>query len=126
MARALLAAALLTLVAACGEDTGAGSPAPPTETIVTNPADHRVAAAIADLATREGVDPAEVTVVESKDVTWSDGSLGCPQPGMSYIQAITEGHLAVLEVNGQVFEYHGGTQGPLSLCENPQPPVATQ
>lgn len=125
MVRVLLAAALLVLVAGCGEDTGAGSPAPPEETLVTTPSDHRVAAAVADLATRQGVETSAVTVVESQDVTWSDGSLGCPQPGMSYIQALTDGHLAVLEVNGVRFEYHGGQQGPLSYCENPVPPASS-
>ena len=126
MVRVLVAAALLVLVASCGEDTSTGSPPPGEETVVTTPPDHRVAAAIADLATREGADIADVIVVESMDVTWSDGSLGCPQPGMSYIQAITAGHLAVLELNGQRYEYHGGTSGPLSYCEKPQPPIAAE
>src|SRR5215203_3519258 len=39
----------------------------------------RVAAAIADTATREGVDPAQVLVAAWSPVTWSDGSLGCPE-----------------------------------------------
>ncbi|HSV40518.1 MAG TPA: hypothetical protein VLI04_17275 [Nocardioidaceae bacterium] len=125
MVRALLAAALLALVAACGDDTGAGSATPPEETIVTTPADHRVAAAIAELATKEGVETTDIVVVESRDVTWPDGSLGCPQPGMSYIQAQTEGYQLVLSVDGRQFDYHGGTQGPLTLCENPMPPAST-
>lgn len=82
----------------------------------------RVEAAIADLAGRQGVDASEIAVVDAREVTWSDSSLGCPQPGMSYMQVLTSGFLLVLEVNGVQTEYHGGTSGDLFLCTNPRPP----
>ena len=90
---------------------------------MTTPTDDRVAAAVADLASRENVDPGSISVVEVRDVTWSDGSLGCPKPGMSYTMALVPGTLAVLEVDGRRFEYHGNRQGDLRYCEDPKPPV---
>jgi len=83
-----------------------------------------VAAAITDLATRLGVDESAVRLVSQEEVTWPDGSLGCPQPDMSYIQVLVNGSLIVLEVNGTSYEYHsGGGRGPF-YCPNPTDPVS--
>jgi hypothetical protein len=90
-----------------------GTPMDPTLPLVTD--------AVADLANHLDISPDEITVVAAREVTWPDGSLGCPQPGMMYTQALQDGALVVLEVNGQRYEYHGGT--PLVLCENPKPPI---
>ena len=63
------------------------------------------------------------TVVSSDEVTWRDGSLGCPEPGMFYTQALIPGTRTILEVAGKQYHYHsGGNRAPF-LCENPQPPV---
>ena len=70
-----------------------------------------------------GVDPAQVTVVSSDDVTWRDGSLGCPEPGMRYTQALIPGTRTILEVAGKQYHYHSGGHRAPFLCENPQPPV---
>ena len=43
----------------------------------------RVAAAIGDLASRESVAPEQAVVAAFTPVTWSDGSIGCPRPGMA-------------------------------------------
>jgi hypothetical protein len=48
---------------------------------VTNPE----ALAVADLAAYTGIDPAEIVVVAHEQVTWRNGSLGCPKPGDSYV-----------------------------------------
>jgi hypothetical protein len=79
-----------------------------------------VVAAVADLAGRLGVDPADVTVVAARAVTWGDSSLGCPQPGMQYLQRLVDGTLVILKAGGRTYEYHGGD--PLFLCEHPRPP----
>ena len=84
----------------------------------------RVDAAIADLAGRQGVDPSALTVVDAREVTWPDSSLGCPEPGMNYMQVLTSGFLLALEANGVRYEYHGGTSGDLFYCERPRPPVS--
>lgn len=72
--------------------------------------------AAADLAARLGVDESAITVVTSEAVTWRDGSLGCPQPGMEYPQALVEGMKIVLAHGGATFEYHSGGNGVPFLC----------
>ncbi|QGG96407.1 hypothetical protein [Actinomarinicola tropica] len=79
-------------------------------------------AAVADLAARLDVDPADVGVVSVEAVTWSDASLGCPQPGMMYPQVLTEGVRIILEVDGRQYRYHGGATGDPSLCGRPEEP----
>lgn len=79
-----------------------------------------VTAAVDDLAGRLGIEPADVTVSLARAVTWGDSSLGCPEPGMAYLQQLVDGTLVVLEAGGRRYEYHGGD--PLALCENPKPP----
>lgn len=96
------------------------SPTPPSA-VGSSAAD-----AVADLAQRLGVDAGQVTVVRDVAVTWPDGSLGCPAPGVAYTQALTPGRLVVLEAAGTTVEYHSGGRRGLFLCENPQPPVETE
>lgn len=86
-------------------------------------ADERVAAAIADLAARLGVDPSQVTVTSHEPVTWSDGSLGCPAPGMLYTQALVPGVRLVLDVAGDAYEFHAAVGGPFRWCPDPVPPA---
>lgn len=69
----------------------------------------------ADLADR-GVDAAALTVVGSDAVTWPDGSLGCPEPGMAYTQALVEGMRVVVEVAGATYDYRFGTGDVPRLC----------
>jgi hypothetical protein len=79
-----------------------------------------VAAAIKDLSKRLGVEASEIEVVSFEAVTWPDGGLGCPQPGMMYTQSMVDGSRTVLRVDGVEYTYHsGGSRGPF-LCENPQ------
>ncbi len=78
-----------------------------------------VAAAIADLAQRQGVDPARVVVAAWKPVTWNDGSLGCPQEGMAYTQVQVDGQLLLLRVDTALFQYHARGGGPFAYCANP-------
>ncbi|MDQ4084408.1 MAG: hypothetical protein M3165_01185 [Actinomycetota bacterium] len=79
--------------------------------------------AVRDLARRLGVDRSEVTVVSVEEVTWRDGSLGCPRPGMMYPQVLTDGVRVVLQAQGRRYEYHAGGRRPAFLCENPEPPA---
>ena len=109
--------------------TSSNTPSPePTSKPTTPPTPPALAAdpaeqAKADLAARLGVDPAQVTVVSSEEVTWRDGSLGCPEPGMLYTQALIPGHRTILEAAGKQYDYHSGANRPPFLCENPQPPT---
>lgn len=81
-------------------------------------------AAVADLANRLSVDPATIVVTDEREVTWPDTSLGCPEPGLQYLQQLTNGVLLVLEAGGTRYEYHGGAGRPPFLCPNPRPPAA--
>jgi hypothetical protein len=87
------------------------------------PADLRtrpnVVAAIADTATREKVPPEEVVIAAWSPVTWNDGSIGCPEEGMSYTQALVEGELLMLRVGTGLFQYHATTGGPFAYCATP-------
>ncbi len=77
----------------------------------------------ANLAAATGLAEDEVEVVAAELVTWRDGSLGCPQPGMMYTQALAPGVLIRLATGGRVYEYHGSRKGPPFLCD-PVPPGA--
>lgn len=75
--------------------------------------------AIADLANRLSLDRSTIEVVSAQSVVWPDRSLGCPQPGMVYLQVLSEGFHIELRAKGQMYSYHGGAgRGPF-LCENP-------
>ena len=128
-ATASAVASIMLVVAACG---GTGSPTAdePEKNVTeqTPSAGERrgrgaVADAVDDLSRRVGGDPADIVVVSSEEVTWRDGSLGCPRPGMMYTQALTNGSRVVLEYQGERFEYHAGGRRSAFLCENPEPPA---
>ncbi len=68
-----------------------------------------VTGAIADLARRLGIGAADVEVASVEAVEWPDGSLGLPEPGMMYTQAIVPGYRIVLAAQGRSFEYHSAT-----------------
>ena len=79
--------------------------------------------AIQNLAGRLEVPSGEVVFVREEDVTWRDGSLGCPQKDMMYTQALVPGTLIVLRVDDTEYEYHsGGGRAPF-YCENPVSPA---
>ena len=82
-----------------------------------------VLAAIDDQAMRAGVEVSQVTVVGYADVTWRDGSLGCPKPGMMYTQALVPGSQLILQVGDRLSSYHAAQGKPYSYCANPVPPT---
>lgn len=72
-----------------------------------------VNAAIADIARRFAMKP---RVVEVERVTWRDGSLGCPQAGVAYTQALVPGWRIVLAAGSRSFEYHASEGGRAVHC----------
>ena len=52
---------------------------------------------------------------------WNDGSLGCPQPGQSYMQMIVDGFHVIVEAKARSYDYRTDTRGGVVLCENPSP-----
>ena len=78
-----------------------------------------------DAARRSGVAASQVRVLEAGAVTWSDGSLGCPEPDRMYTQALVPGYRIRVEAGGQQFDYHAGARGTWRLCpaERARPPL---
>lgn len=72
-------------------------------------------AIVADLAAR-GVE-GEPVLVWSEAVTWPNGALGCPKPGMSYTQALVDGMRVVVTVDGTTYDYRFGRGNAPRLCE---------
>jgi hypothetical protein len=117
------------------DDAGPQAPSPAvseegspivTDPPATDPPDEEVAyppgftgsvvIAVDDLADRLDVDTTAITVIDAEEVVWSDGALGCPQPGRLYSQAPTDGLRILLAHNGSEYVYHsGGTVDPF-LC----------
>jgi hypothetical protein len=85
--------------------------------------DQMVEVAVADLADRLSVNTHAITVVTVESVTWRDGSMGCPEPGMSYTQALVNGIRVELTVDGISHWYHQGGSNPIKYCENPREPL---
>lgn len=126
-------AVVVLLLTACGGEPSPGetpretpsshelpaptTPAPSGSAVERTP---QVDAAVEDLAAHLGVEPAEVTVVSHEDVTWPDGSLGCPRPGTSYTQAQVPGARLVLAADGREFSYHAGRSGDFTRCASPR------
>ena len=72
------------------------------------------AALVADLA-RRGVSAAPV-LVSVRDVTWPDGALGCPQPGIVYAQVLVEGLQVIVTAGGASYDYRFGRGDTPTLC----------
>jgi hypothetical protein len=87
--------------------------------------DRQVLAVRADLARRLGIPADKIDVVEAREVTWPDASLGCPEPGMVYAQVLTHGVLIVLGHRGQAYRYHAQRASVARFCppERARPPV---
>jgi ABC-type glycerol-3-phosphate transport system substrate-binding protein len=129
MRRALIAVSAVILVSCGSDDDDAGDSTTTTaagadSTVPGSGSDAAYEeAAIADLAERQGADPADIQVVSVENVTWPDSSLGCPEEGTQYAQMLTDGVLIVLDLDGQQYEYHAALGDEVFYCENPQPPV---
>jgi hypothetical protein len=131
---ALVVVALVALGCGGGEDDrspddgtmtppggGADAPIAPTDDLAA--LEDEIALAIADAAAAAGVDASEVALVSAEMVTWSDGSIGCPEPGMVYTQALVDGYRIVVEVAGARVDYHGALGSAPFRCDDPTPAV---
>ena len=73
-------------------------------------------AALTDAASRTGIKRTELEVLSAEAVTWSDGSLGCPQPGMMYTQALVPGFRIRVRAGTETLDYHAGRRGAPMFC----------
>ena len=114
-----LAACVLAMTTGCASagESVAQAPVPaqrevpmvPTLESITN-------AVLEDAAKRTSVDRASLKVESAQVVTWADGSLGCPQPGMSYTMALVPGYRIKVRAREQVLDYHASQRGYFVLC----------
>ena len=70
-----------------------------------------------DLSERVDAGREAIAIEQAGAVVWRDGSLGCPQPGMMYTQALVPGYRIVLLVGDERFDYHASEGGTFVLCE---------
>ena len=75
-----------------------------------------------DLSQRLDISGADITVKQADSVVWRDGSLGCPEPGRMYTQALVSGYRVVLDAGGHLYHYHANDRGRFFLCEHPRDP----
>lgn len=94
--------------------TATPGPISPTGTPTAVPA-ARWSAIVANLAARGISGTPEIVSAEA--VTWPDGALGCPQPGMSYTQATVDGMRVVVKADDATYDYRFGRGSEPVLCE---------
>jgi hypothetical protein len=58
------------------------------------------------LAQRLRITVDQIVLEEIKPIKWRDASLGCPKPGVDYIQRETPGYNILLQAGGSTYSYH--------------------
>ncbi len=115
----LIALAMTTLVA-CSEQTNEETNQPMTTdrsaTMRSDALGREIEQATADLASRTGLDQSGIEVSVAEFVTWSNGSIGCPQPGMNYTMALVPGYRILLVASGRTYHYHGAREREPFYC----------
>jgi hypothetical protein len=112
--------AVVLVVAAAGCASAVEPPVPPAQPpreVPMNPTLESVTEAVlADAVQRTGVDRGSLKVESVQSVTWADGSIGCPQPGMNYTMALVPGYRIKVRAGEQVLDYHASRRGYFVLC----------
>ena len=101
---AVAVAATLAALAACAQDIrfvpGQGPEA-------LSDTDRAVALLAIDALTADLKVPREKVELDTvRAIDWRDSSLGCPKPGMAYLDVVTPGHKVTLRVDGQIYVVH--------------------
>lgn len=131
-----LAIVLTLLVAGCGGSDAGQVPAsftamPPDTTSaigdetddtmeqVKRPDELLIEQAREDLSGHLGVSVESIELITFERGIWADGSLGCPEEGKLYTQAVVIGTRMILSHAGESFAYHQAGDEPPFLCEDP-------
>jgi len=76
----------------------------------------QVAWSVGDLARRQGAAPQSIAVVNARPVNWRSGAVGCPEPGMSYTEALVPGVSVLLKLDDVLYAYHAKAGGEPFPC----------
>jgi len=74
-----------------------------------------------DLEQQTKANRSKFTLLTAESVQWPDGSLGCPEPGQMYTQAIVDGYRVVIEHAGDTYDYHASGKGNFKICSGFRP-----
>jgi hypothetical protein len=100
--------------------TGANTTAPATPARPSAARSHDMLnLMVRDLAQRLGTPASSIQVLAIQPVVWDDSSLGCAQPGNSYLQAQTPGVRVLFSYQNKTYQYHGAESGNFLYCEHP-------
>ena len=110
---------------ATAEEELADPPAvqPSLESTLQPAAQNWVNQAKEDLAMRLELSTVEIEFLSFESKEWPDNSLGCPQPGLSYMQVVQKGTLIRLRAGKVIYHYHGSGDVPPFLCPQPGPEI---
>jgi hypothetical protein len=148
MARIIALLVFASLAVACAASAGDAQPPPramapptriPSPALNDQPAGQAVTTAqipravrlavVADAARRFSVPESAVVLARAEQVTWPDASLGCPEPGTMYTQALVPGFRVVAKTSGGELLYHTDAHGLARNCrvhEGPELPHAPE
>ena len=73
-------------------------------------------AILKEIAGSAGVGRDKIAIERTQSVVWSDGSLGCSEPGMMYTQALVNGYWVVIDAAGQTYDFRVASGGSFRLC----------
>ena len=116
-------------------EVGEGPSRLPAPTEQTSPVRSEVPQRILDPILNEAaalanVAPEQLVIVRAESVVWNDGSLGCPEPGMMYTQALVNGYSVVINAADQNYDFRVDSGGNFRLCPpgqgHPPSQAATQ
>ena len=58
----------------------------------------------------------QLIIVRAEAAVWNDGSLGCPEPGMQYTQALINGYWVVIRAAEHTYDFRVDRGGTFRLC----------
>ena len=114
------------MLSACAGPAEAPAPGlpkaePPAETAIEQlPPPYLLDPVLHDAGERSGLPREALHVIVSRRVTWNDGSLGCPEPGKMYTQALVPGWHVILVAGELTLDYRLADSGAFLLCK-PEP-----
>lgn len=133
----VLAVSMAAVLSACGGGTESQAPpaAAPVARDTAGPAaslprklsvQEQIALGRVDLARRLGLEAEAVTLSGATPVNWRSGALGCPEPGMSYTEALVPGTWIIFKVGETVHRYHAALNSEPFYCpdDRAEPPAA--